>query len=437
MKRLGLVITTFNRPEYTKEYFDSIMKYPPPDDSLIVIVDDASTNKETLKLIKEFSVADCEIIRILNKKNRSIKYTLRIGIDKCFERNCHYVTNIDGDAIINHLFYDRLTYLYEINHGHIVTGFNCLTKNNDGTERHHVIKDFSVYNLKKSVGGVNMFFTINEYDKYIKPALDYCLANKGNWDNTACTYALSDNKCIICSSPSVVQHIGFNSSMGHSTYEQPDVADDFQYLHLPNVTLVIADCVDINRVFDVVDKSCRNIIFGDIKILTSIDSIDSRVIKIKQLRSKIEYSEFMINNLSDYFDTEFCLVIQYDGYVLNAAAWRPEWLNFDYIGATWNWYKNRKVGNGGFSLRSKKLQDILRDDKSIVLKNQGCDSKQEDHNICRVYGEYLENKYNIKFATENEANLFSIEAYKNPNKSYNNQFGFHGKDLIFNKTIKP
>jgi len=59
-------------------------------------------------------------------------------------------------------------------------------------------------------------------------------------------------------------------------------------------------------------------------------------------------------------DTQFTLVTQWDGYVINAEAWTEEFLDYDYIGARWigdvvkaaGSPPEYNVGNGGFSLRS-------------------------------------------------------------------------------------
>ncbi len=44
----------------------------------------------------------------------------------------------------------------------------------------------------------------------------------------------------------------------------------------------------------------------------------------------------MIKRINSYVATPFALVIQYDGFILNPDAWRDEFLDYDYIGAPWN-----------------------------------------------------------------------------------------------------
>lgn len=72
------------------------------------------------------------------------------------------------------------------------------------------------------------------------------------------------------------------------------------------------------------------------------------------------YSDFMVRRLGDCFATGHVLVVQWDGFVLDAACWDPAFLDYDYIGAPWN-DPQRSVGNGGFSLRSRRLCEALRE----------------------------------------------------------------------------
>lgn len=176
-------------------------------------------------------------------------------------------------------------------------------------------------------------------------------------------------------------------------------------LQLKNVTLLGLDCIDLDRLKIARDICVKDIEFGAIKLLSSIESDDKNVIKIDKVGSIEAYSEFMIKKLNDYVDTEFVLIFQYDGFILSADNWQDEFLNYDYIGCPWIGYFNENpdynVGNGGFTLRSKKLLDILANDEQIKL------GEPEDSLICRQYREYLEQK-GIKFAPEEIAGKFAI-----------------------------
>jgi len=130
----------------------------------------------------------------------------------------------------------------------------------------------------------------------------------------------------------------------------------------------------------------------------------------------------MINSLVDYIDTNYCLIIQYDGYIINPDLWTDEFLNYDYIGAPW-WYESLNVGNGGFSLRSKRL--LLSVKETISSYYVGA-LHPEDDIICRVLRPYLEDDYAIKFCNETLAKQFSFEPNRINSSFQNDTFGFHG-----------
>lgn len=190
-------------------------------------------------------------------------------------------------------------------------------------------------------------------------------------------------------------------------------------MKLDSVTLICIDCHNYGDAISAIRKSTDLCDFAAVKFITDVDislpGID--VVKIDKIKSKIEYSIFLIKRLHQYFETSHALIIQHDGYVLDANAWRYDFLNYDYIGAPWLYPDNRNVGNGGFSLRSKKLQNALAADDFIEMTDP------EDEAIGRLYREYLEKKYDIKYAPVDIADKFSFEL-RPPICS---TFGFHGK----------
>ena len=123
------------------------------------------------------------------------------------------------------------------------------------------------------------------------------------------------------------------------------------------------------------------------------------------------YSRFIIKELLSKVKTTHVLIAQWDGYVLNDEAWQNEWLDYDYIGAIWT---DGIVGNGGFSLRSRRLLEALQDERF-----EG-PFYPEDEKICRDWRLILETEYGMKFAPPEVASAFSIE-----NGRYTGQFGFH------------
>lgn len=126
------------------------------------------------------------------------------------------------------------------------------------------------------------------------------------------------------------------------------------------------------------------------------------VIQIPKIKNKDEYSEFIIDHLHRYFNTTHVLIVQWDSAVLDANEWSDTFLDYDVIGSSWAYNDDYNCGNGGFSLRSKKLMEHLAKDPQIVIKSP------EDECIGRLYGRYLRG-LGFKFAPKEVMNKFAYE----------------------------
>jgi hypothetical protein len=149
--------------------------------------------------------------------------------------------------------------------------------------------------------------------------------------------------------------------------------------------------------------------------------------RINPIHSAADYSHFMLNIVPHFVDADATLVIQWDGMPCNSEQWSDEFLRYDYIGAPWgNWDPSIAVGNGGFSLRSRKLMQVLASLK-IRCDPSLPDSEAEDMVICHHYRmQMLEN--GCLFAPLGLAQTFSVE-----NGKSGLCFGFHG---VFNMPEK-
>jgi len=135
-----------------------------------------------------------------------------------------------------------------------------------------------------------------------------------------------------------------------------------------------------------------------------------------QINSRQTYSKFILQELHKHIHTDFVLIVQWDGFIINPDAWNNQFLDYDYIGAVWHWHpKGKRVGNGGFSLRSKKLCELTAKPEFIYM------DQNEDDLICHVNRDFLES-HGIKFAPEEIARYFSFERELSNIKT----FGFHG-----------
>jgi hypothetical protein len=197
-------------------------------------------------------------------------------------------------------------------------------------------------------------------------------------------------------------------------------------LNLINVTIICVDGVNPDIGLKALKYSMKDIVFGDAKLISHIkpDNIPDAIkfVEIDKLTHD-SYSPFMLYELYKYVDTDFCLTIHDDGFVINPHLWNDNFLNYDYIGAPWShtipYYGQKyRVGNGGFSLRSKKLIDLCRN-----IKNVG----HEDSSISIRYRDALE-QHGCIFAPVDVAMRFSLEE-PIPECPFdlNLCFGFHGR----------
>ena len=150
----------------------------------------------------------------------------------------------------------------------------------------------------------------------------------------------------------------------------------------------------------------------------------TKFIQIPKITGIEAYNELLLAEAWKHVETEFVQVIQWDGHVINPKAFRPQFLEVDYVGAVWPHHKTRRVGNGGFSLRSKRLMKAAH---SLLVDVPNWQAEPEDDLICRTLGERLEGEHNIEFAKGMLAQRYSVEWEFEFDDL---PFGFHGLALL-------
>src|SRR3990167_9310002 len=188
---------------------------------------------------------------------------------------------------------------------------------------------------------------------------------------------------------------------------------------IPMIDLVAVACTKVPETIEALRKSQSKFNFSRTILFThediKVDGIE--VIKIDKLDYK-GYNEFVAMKLWQHIGSDYIILVQNDGYVTDASQWTNEFMKYDYIGAPWPIPEDDKtyrtpsgrlvrVGNGGFSLRSRKL---LRAPTILGLEftDNGSGFWHEDGFLCVHSRDVLE-KNGIKFAPVELAAHFSTE----------------------------
>jgi tetratricopeptide (TPR) repeat protein len=191
---------------------------------------------------------------------------------------------------------------------------------------------------------------------------------------------------------------------------------------LPGVTLACVDTANHALALRALERCAQGLRFA--RTLFFTDALPSGLtlppnvesVNIPRIDSRDAYSRFVLKDLAAHVATSHVLLVQWDGYVVHPEAWEDAFLDCDYLGARWFWFTDgHDVGNGGFSLRSRRLLEALQDPR-IVL------DEAEDLTIGRTFRDLLEREHGIRFATGALADRFAFEAAYPVGRP----FGFHG-----------
>ncbi len=147
-------------------------------------------------------------------------------------------------------------------------------------------------------------------------------------------------------------------------------------LKLPDVTLAAMTSVKIYETIKALEYSMQGIEFGEVVLITHRKPFmlpktitykhTDKLTDIDCFNYKIAYE------LGDYINTDYVLLIHYDGFVVHPEKWQEKFLDYDYIGSPWpvpapgkqhcyhDIYGNLcRVGNS-VSLRSRRFLELPR-----------------------------------------------------------------------------
>ena len=192
-------------------------------------------------------------------------------------------------------------------------------------------------------------------------------------------------------------------------------------LQLAQVTLCAVDTRAPALAAQSLLHSMRHVDFGHVYLFTHgwlptvvLPGID--IVDIGPIGSGREYSSFVLRQLPGYVRTSHVLVTQWDGFVIHPEAWTDEFLVHDYVGSVWpDESEGCNVGNGGFSLRSRRFLAAGQDLRIT-------EEHPEDVVMCRTYRSFLEETHGVSFAPAKLARRFAHEN----ELALGITFGFHG-----------
>lgn len=207
--------------------------------------------------------------------------------------------------------------------------------------------------------------------------------------------------------------------------------------------LIAMDQVDFKRSVLITDSTKTHLsLFDHTLTSNNIEVYDMNVNLNDNLQDDDEnrqgFNESFIQQTNKFILDDFCLNVQHDSTIIDIDRWDKDFLNYDYIGAPWPMHIIQSsdmvagridkipniVGNGGFSLRSRKFVE-----ESAKL---GWAHKNEDLNTCIFnYQKMIDS--GIKFAPPELAARFSVEHPTKYNTFWRDllfsygSFGFHGE----------
>jgi hypothetical protein len=210
-------------------------------------------------------------------------------------------------------------------------------------------------------------------------------------------------------------------------------------MKLNNVTIAAVAGTKAIETLKAIKYSMRELEFDRAILITPEDMQDDQVeiVKCEPLNYE-QYNHFIVYKLHEYINTTHCLLVQNDGYVVNPYSWQEDWMQYDYIGALWPLPQDdfsfrdqdgniQRMGNGGFTLRSKKLL-CGANDLDLEWKEYYGFYHEDGFFCCHHRSKY--ESVGCKFAPIEVAAQFSHEAMVEENYG-NIPFGFHGRNNFY------
>lgn len=218
--KVGLAVMTWNRPGYLRRFLLALSKCHLPD-TVIMLIDDSSTDAKTQRLFKEYQHPQAPVIKCRAQWHRGFYVHERVRFAWDFlsqTYGCDYLTNLDSDVIMRSDWLQRIEQLYQREVKRrgdtIISGFN----------KHFGIslEEHKDHNVKRFLGGANMFFSKAIYYKVVRAAIQM------HWDDFVVESMYQHGYQCLTTRPSCIQHIGMQGLF--SSHIRYDFASDYSWL---------------------------------------------------------------------------------------------------------------------------------------------------------------------------------------------------------------
>nr|VFJ56061.1 MAG: hypothetical protein BECKDK2373C_GA0170839_10525 [Candidatus Kentron sp. DK] len=181
-----------------------------------VMTEKSDDHKAARRVVEEFRPGNISVIKLFKRNHVGMFDSLKVGFD-LGSNYFRYLINLDSDTIHNRAWIDKLKGIYrEISAANpdksiILSGFH--------TPAHGELEKHGSYRVKKSLGGLNLFFEPETYSRYVKKHLysvgwDWGISERGD-----------EGLLLAATRPSVIQHIGEHGLWSRTG--RCDEADDF------------------------------------------------------------------------------------------------------------------------------------------------------------------------------------------------------------------
>ena len=274
--KVAICMTTHDRPDYLDTTLKHLVRSLYGNEK-IVISDNNSLAKEVFKIL-DFYLKDFPDKHILRHADISVAPSLRMAIDMCDD--CDVIISIDSDILVRKDYIPRMVNAVMNNPNRIITGINATSHPSDGK--------YKEFLTKKTISGMNIAFTWKTYLRHIKHTLV-----DNMWDWKMCDSINKAADRFLCFSPSICQHIGDISTIGHSKVDK--AADFVMDEEEPKIKLTRQEFMDAFRDEDFYNTltvdDCRELFISSLK-----GSDDITISLLNELLNNYGITNIKINN---------------------------------------------------------------------------------------------------------------------------------------------